>query len=144
MEQGLTICIAKDRCENIDKLCETRDTQRIFKFFKSFKAASCLPQFLQHDNTIAETAEQKVNLLNSYFQSVFSKAGNSYFCYCASLTNSSPQILNSFSCSPEKISKNLQKLDIFKSRGPDSIPPCFFQKSFYVHQLFYFCPLPYC
>ena len=67
MEQELTICIEKDRCEYFNKLCETRDTQRVFKFFKSFKADSCLPQFLQLDNTIAETAEQKVNLLNSYF-----------------------------------------------------------------------------
>ena len=47
--------------------------------------------------------------------------------YCASLTNSSPQVLSSFSCSPEKISKILQKLDISKSRGPDSIPHCFFK-----------------
>ena len=144
MEQELTICIEKDRCEYFNKLCETRNTQRIFKFFKSFKADSYLPQFLQHDKTIAETAEQKVNLLNSYFQSVFSKAENFDFSYCASLTNSSPQVLSSFSCSPEKISKILQKLDISNSRGPDSIPACFFQKSFYLHQLFYFCPLPYC
>ena len=67
MEQELTICIEKDRCEYFNKLCETRDTQRFFKFFKSFKSDSCLPQVLQHDNTIAETAEQKVN-----FQTVIS------------------------------------------------------------------------
>ena len=127
MEQELTICIENDRCEYFNKLCETRDTQRIFKFFKIFKADSCLPQFLQHDNTIAETAEQKVNLLNSYLQSVFSKAEKFDLSYCASLTNSSPQVLSSFSCSPEKISKILQKLDISQSRGPDSSPPCFFR-----------------
>ena len=68
-----------------------------------------------------------MNLLNSYFQSVFSKVENFDLSYCASLTNSSPQVLSSFSCSPEKISKILQKLDISKSRGPDSIPPCFFK-----------------
>ena len=127
MEQELTICIEKDSCEYFNKLCETRDTQRIFKFLKSFKADSCLPQFLQHDNTIAETAKQKVNLLNSYFQSVFSIAENFDLSFCTSLTNSSPQVLSSFSCSPEKISKILQKLDISQSIGPDSIPPCFFK-----------------
>ena len=127
MEQELTICIEKDSCENFNRLCETLDTQRTFKFFKSFKADSCLPQFLQHDNTIAETAKQRVNLLNSYFQSVFSIAENYDLSFCMSLTNSSPQVLSSFSCSPEKISKILQKSDISKSIGPDSIPPCLFK-----------------
>ena len=127
MEQEMTICIEKDSCEFFNKVCETRDTQRIFRFFKSFEADSCLPQFLQHDNTIAEIAEQKFNPLDGYFQSVFSKAENFDLSFCASLTNSSPQVLSSVSCSPEKMSKILQKMDISKSRDPDSIPPCFFK-----------------
>ena len=66
MEQQLTICIKKDRCEHFNELCETRDTQRIFELFKSFKADSCLPQFLQHDNTLAETAEQRLTFYKDF------------------------------------------------------------------------------
>ena len=77
------------------------------------------------DNTTVSSLEEKVNLLNEFFHSVFSQKIKFNIkdveCY-------NPQITN-FSISHTTITEILMTIGVTKSRGPNGLPPIFFQQT---------------
>ena len=62
----------EDRCQYQQKLVTTRDTRVIFKHLKSLRKTVTLPKILSLEEKTADSTQQS-DLLNRYFQSVFSE-----------------------------------------------------------------------
>ena len=84
-----------------------------------------LPEVLRFGTVEAKTMQQKANLLNEYFQSVYSQP-------CKISTGQTSEVTEglvaNFSVSKRIIRSILEKTDETKSRGPDGFPPIFFKK----------------
>ena len=127
-ERTVTIALECDRSSYLEKLSHTRDTHKLFKFFKNFKPDCPMPSKNCHGSKTAVSDVDKVNLLNQYFQSVFSADESFDLNYMESFSNTDLLgKLNSFDTSPVEIEHILNSLDVSKTRGPDSLPPCFFR-----------------
>ena len=62
-----------DRLNYQNKLLSTRNTDIIYKHLKSLNKSASLPKRMISDNTTVSSLEEKVNLLNEFFHSVFSQ-----------------------------------------------------------------------
>ena len=104
------------------KLFSTRNTQGIFKYFKSLRGSG-LPTVLRWKAIKAFEDYDKAELFNSYFSSVLNP-------------ESAPFDLNSvhpisgvhpkLEITSKEIIDDMSSLSISKSRGPDSLPPVIF------------------
>ena len=61
-----------DRANYQEKVMSTRNTNVIFKHLKSLKKSPSLPKTLTNGIEPASTINDKVNMLNSFLQSVYS------------------------------------------------------------------------
>ena len=103
----------------------TRNTQLIFKHFKSLKKSEALPKTMIKDDIAVSKAKEKVNFLIEYFHSVFSPKSS----FNLSDMKCENTILSNFSISKTYLNQIVTELDITKSRGPDGLPPIFFQRT---------------
>ena len=71
LENMLLELAEEDRCQYQQKLVTTRDTTVIFKHLKGLRKTVTLPKILSPAKETADSTQQKVELLNRYFQSVF-------------------------------------------------------------------------
>ena len=102
------------RCQYQQKLVTTRDTTVIFKHLKSLRKTVTQPRILSLEEETADSTQQKVGLLNRYFQSVFSEKTEN------TVADDLPH--------PNLIRAILTNLDVSKTRGPDNIPSCFLKQ----------------
>ena len=123
LENMLLELLEKDRCQYQQKLVTTRDTTVIFKHLKSLRKRVTLPKILPLEEETADSTQQKVDLLNRYFQSVFSEKTEDM------VANDLPDpTLTNFDVSSKRIRAILKKLDVSNTRGPDNIPACFLKQ----------------
>ena len=111
------------RCQYQEKLVITRDTTVIFKHLKSLRKTVTLPKILSLEKETADSTQQKVDLLNRCFQSVFSEKTEDM------VADDLPEpTLMNFDVSSKRIRAILTKRDVSKTRGPDNIPACFLKQ----------------
>ena len=113
----------EDRCQYQQKFVTTRDTTVIFKHLKSLRKTVTLPKILSLEEETADSTQQKVDLLNRYFQSVVSQKTED----TVADDLPDPTLLN-FDVSSKRIRAILTNLDVSKTRGPDNIPACFLKQ----------------
>ena len=97
----------------------TLDTTVIFKHLKSLRKTVNLPKIFSLEEETADSTQQKVDLLNRYFQSVFSEKTKD----TVADDLPDPTLMN-FDVSSKRIGAFLTNLDVSKTRGPDNIPAC--------------------
>ena len=102
-----------------------RNTVTIFKHFKSLKKSPSLPKLLIKENQQSTKMQEQVNMMNEFFHSVFSPK-IPFSIQDVKLIN--PEITN-FEISKKAFYEILLSLDATKSRGPNGIPPAFFQRT---------------
>ena len=112
-----------DRCQYQQKLVTTRDTTVIFKHLKSLRKTVTLPKIHSVEEETADSTQQKVDLLNRYFQSVFSQKTKD------TVVDDLPDpTLMNFDVSSKRIRAVLTNFDVSKTRRPDNIPACFLKQ----------------
>ena len=125
MEKLLLEEAERDKSEYQYKLFSSRKTNFLFKHFESMNKNADIPEVLRFGSVEAKTMQQKANLLNEYFQSVYSQP-------CKISTRQTSEVteglVTNFSVSKRLIRSILEETDETKSRGPDGIPPIFFKK----------------
>ena len=115
--------LAEDRYQYQQKFVTTRDTTVIFKHLKSLRKTVTLPKILSLEEETADSTQQKVDLLNRYFESVVSQKTED----TVADELPDPTLLN-FNVSSKRIRAILTNLDVSKTRGPDNIPACFLKQ----------------
>ena len=115
----------RDKSEYQYKIFSSRKTDFLFKRFKLRNKNADILEILRFGTVEVKPMQQKANLLNEYFQSVYSQP-------CKILTRQTSEVteglVTSFSVSKRLIRSILEETDETKSRGPDGIPPVFFKK----------------
>ena len=86
-----------------------------------------IPDELRLGEKTATNMQEKVELFNEYFQSVYTPENPTKF-ELPSLSQSCEPILTNFSISKKIIRRILVETDVTKSRGPEGIPPVFFKE----------------
>ena len=117
--------VEEDRLNYRENLMSTRNLHLIFKHFKSLKKSETLPKTMIKDDIAVSKAKEKVNSLNEYFHSVFSPK-SSFNLKDMKCENT---ILSNFNIPKTYLNQTIKELDITKSRGPDELPPIFFQRT---------------
>ena len=124
MEKLLLEEAERDKSEYQYKLFSSRKTIFLFKHLKSMNKNADIPEVLRFGTVEAKTMQQKANLLNEYFQSVYSQP-------CKISTRQTSEVTEgletNFSVSKQIFRSILEETDETKSRGPDGIPPSFFK-----------------
>ena len=125
MEKLLLEKAERDKLEYQYKLFSSRKMNFLLKQFKSMNKNADIPEVLRFGTVEAKTIQQKANLLNEYFQSVYSQP-------CKISTRQTSEVTEGlvtvFSVSKRIIRSILDETDETKSSGPDGIPPIFFKK----------------
>ena len=106
-------------------MMSTRDTNVIFRHLKSLKKFESLTKVAVKDQQSASTSIKPVNLLNVFFQSVFSI--NGYF-EVKSIQTKKPRPTR-FNVSMKKIDQIAVLLDVAKVRGPNGYSLIFCQRT---------------
>ena len=114
-----------DRKNYQEELMGSRNTDGIFKHLKSLKKSISLPNEMTDAKSTVTAPVDKINLLNNFFQSVFS----SKKVFTHADIKAEQSILTNFNVSKSKIRKILSSLDVTKTRGPNGLPPIFFNKT---------------
>ena len=125
LENQLIESSEMDRIEYQEKIMRARNTGTIFKHLNSLKKSPSLPKLLIKENQPSTKKQEQVNMMNEFFHSVFSSK-ISFSIQDVKLRN--PEITN-FEISEKAIYEILLFLDATKSRGPNGIPPSFFQRT---------------
>ena len=76
------------------------------------------PSTLFHDSSPINCDDEKANLFNNYFYSIFTKTPS-----CMVSSNDYPTVLSSITITEEEVYDTLVSLDTTKAMGPDGIPP---------------------
>ena len=106
-------------------MVSNRNTHLILKQIRSLKKSETLPKNKIKDVIPVSKAKEKVSFLNDYFHSVFSPKSS----FKLSDMKCENTILSKFSFSKTYLNQIITELDITKSRGPDGLPPIFFQRT---------------
>ena len=114
-----------DWCNYQEKIMSTRDTSVILKHLKSLNKSPNLPKVLINGGRSASNIEDKVNLLNDFFHSVYTPK---HSFSVEDINPMNPNLIN-FCISKQKINQIQSELDITKARGPNGYPPIFYQKT---------------
>ena len=103
------------------RLFSTRNSQGIYKYFKSLRGSD-LPTVLRWNEIKAFEDYDKAQLLNSYFCSVLNTKGATHW------RDTCDPVEKIFPITTEEIITAISSLSVSKSRGPDSVPPIVFIK----------------
>ena len=123
LETMLLELAEEDKCQYQQKLVTFRDTTVIFKHLKTLRKTVTLPKILSLEEETADSLQQKIDLLNRYFQSLFSEKTEDM------VADDLPEpTLMNFDVSSKRIRAILTNLDVSKTRGPDNIPACFLKQ----------------
>ena len=114
------------RKEYQEKLLSTRNTDAIFKHLKCLNKSPSLPKIMISCNISSTNLNEQVDMLNEIFQSVFTLKQK----FSITDVKSENPILSNFFLSKRTIQKIVDRIDVIKSRGPNGVPPAFFQKTF--------------
>ena len=98
------------------KFFNSRNSQAIYKYFKSLRKRPSVPPQFKWNKDVANCHAEKTSPFNKYFGSVFTVSSvfkNSF---------KKNKILNNFTMTEEAIDEILGSLDISKSWGPDNLP----------------------
>ncbi|XP_075262534.1 uncharacterized protein LOC142354154 [Convolutriloba macropyga] len=125
LENQLIESSEPDRIEYQEKIMRAGNTGTIFKHLKSLKKSPSLPKLLIKENQQSTKMQEQVNMMNEFFHSGFSPK-IPFSIQDVKLRN--PEITN-FEISKKAIYEILLSLDATKSRGPNGIPPAFFQRT---------------
>ena len=107
-----------DRCNFQEKIMSTRDTSVKFKHLKLLNRSSNLPKILIKGGRSASNIEDKVNLLNDFFQSVYTPKHSFSI---EDISSMNPTLTN-FCISKKKINRLQSERDITKTRSPNGHP----------------------
>ena len=122
--ENMSLELAKeDRCQYQQKLVTPRNTTMIFKHLKNLRKTVTLLKKLSLEEETVDSTQQKVDLLNRYFQSVFSEKTKD----TVADDLPDPSLMN-FGVRSKRIRAVLTNLDVSKTRGPDNLPPCFLKQ----------------
>ena len=120
----VTTALRKDRLCFERNICkEIKNNNKIFwRYVNSQRSTkSAIPNLQRKDGSMAHTDEEKAEILNQQFSSVFTREDLS------NIPNFDPHPCTSFldniSISPEEVKKKLTKLRTDKSCGPDEVHP---------------------
>jgi len=75
----------------------------------------------REDGSMAETDEEKADILNTFFSNIYVNEDVTHIPYCEDRTNG--QILSDLEISENEVFDKLMNLDITKSMGPDNLHP---------------------
>ncbi|CAB4027340.1 Hypothetical predicted protein [Paramuricea clavata] len=116
------------KCKHRDYLAKIKhslvDNPKLFwSYHKAIHSSKCQSTVLTHDNKIATTIGEKVQLFNLYFSSVF---GPKLDLDCLLLSNEPRTDMQIFEIQLEvnEVYEYLRTLDTTKAHGPDGIPAC--------------------
>ena len=125
LEIQVTDSAEEDRVVYQENLLGSRNTDKIFKHLKNLNKSSCLPKVLMKDTKQSSLRCEQVNMLNQFFQSVFSPKTNFSL---KDFKVQKPSVTN-FDISKNTIRNLMDDIDATKSRGPNGIPPVFYVKT---------------
>ena len=94
--------------------------KKLFSYIKSLRTDYCGVDTLQKDGILYSDNQDKANVLNHYFSTVFTNSSNS-----SDLPNMGPSTypdIKEIEITTAGVEKLLQDLDPSKSNGPDKIP----------------------
>ena len=129
--------IEEDKAEYESNLAASRSTEKLFKYYRNFKATA-IPNSVSFKNEIANDPVRQCSLFSKYFASIF-KISSSF------VPNNSPPLLplfTDFDISQQTIEKICENLDVHKAKGPDEIPAIVYKRcsravSKSLNQIFY-------
>ena len=123
IEQNILESSTTDRLNYQNKLMSSRNAGLLGEHLKRLRNIPAIPKTKYFDEISENTPQKIVNLLNDYYQSVYSPGNQNIHGGC-----STGNLLTNFSVSVTKIKARLENLDVSKARGPDGIPPVFFKQ----------------
>ena len=123
LENMVTELCEQDRIDYQNNLLGSRSTHRIFKHLKHLNKSAIIPLVVELNGRSAETDQQKAELFNEFFNSVFAPKTH----FSKSELNYQTSSLSNFSISVKTISNFISDLDISKSRGPNGKPPVIYK-----------------
>ena len=115
MEKQLSSLIDSDLCCFEADVFQTRRFSNIQKNLSSIRKNPSIPPIIKLNETIAESSEDRGNLFNSFFQSVFTKKKQSI------TPDHTKREVNDIQITEKKIETVLESLLLNKSIGPDNI-----------------------
>ena len=115
MEKQLSSLIDSDLCCFEADVFQTRRFSNIQKYLSSIRKNPSIPPIIKLNETIAESSEDRANLFNSFFQSVFTKKKQSI------TPDHTKREVNDIQITEKKIKTVLESLLLNKSTGPDNI-----------------------
>ena len=99
-----------------------KDPKAFWRYANSkLKTRSKIADLLKSDGTLTQTEEEKAQVLNDFFSSVFTEEDLSNIPTLEDRYSNDP--ISDIHITPEMVLKNLKKLKIHKSAGPDGIHP---------------------
>ena len=122
LESQITELCEHDRISYQEKIFGSRNCGQIYKHLKHINRASNIPKTIKFKDKMTSIPEEKVEMFNTFFHSVFSAKENYNFLdiKCKSPTH--------FSVSNKTISNILANIDTTKTRGPNGLPPVSYQR----------------
>ena len=114
LEKQIKLESEKDVAENEKSVFEGRTFSKIQKYLKCIRKTPSIPPTVNFDKTVASINDEKAEVFNQYFASVFTKSN-------MQPGNEPNNILNSANYTEEQISDILFELNPDKSTGPDKI-----------------------
>ena len=104
-----------DRCSYQENIICTRDPSVIFRHLRSLNKSPNIPKVLIYGAKSVSNIEDKVNLLNNFFHSVYTPKRS----FSIEDINSMHPTLTNFCISKQKINRIQSELDITCTRGPN-------------------------
>ena len=121
LEEKVNTLCKNDQVIYESEIFATRQFSVIQKYLRSIKKVTPFPSEMHLNEQTANTNEEKAELFNLFFQSVF----NSKISNVENQFNFEEKDLNRFDISEKEIESILNKLDTSKANGPDDISNLF-------------------
>ena len=122
--------ITKYDIDRESKLLDTNNLGAFYKFVNGkLSNSSGIPPLTDPAGNLLISDCDKANLLNSYFQSVFTTDNGILPNFPSRFPPNSPSYMNDIHITTSIISNTLKKLKTHSAAGPDRIPPIFYKNT---------------